>query len=233
MFKKIFFIGLILVFALSLSACEKQASTPPPDADSVEADMAAYFSETQTAMAAGTSGDGEPKDVVMTNTPEPETVATEEPTAEPTEKPTLKPTDEPTDESQPTETEEIVVATDIPDAGDETEYKTEKYIVKEGENAYCIAQRYNVNFWTLLVVNDLLEDNVVYAGQTLQIPQDAPEFTGDRSRLPHPDNYTVVAGDTLNIIACKYGDVGPAQIARANGEKVDWKPEVGSTIKIP
>jgi hypothetical protein len=51
----------------------------------------------------------------------------------------------------------------------------------------------------------------------LKIPQTGNPFVGERALKPHPDYYKILSGDTVNTIACSYGDVSPDMIALQNG----------------
>jgi LysM repeat protein len=66
----------------------------------------------------------------------------------------------------------------------------------------------------------------------LKIPQSG-SFPGQRALNPHPDTYTVKAGDTFASIACFYGDVSPEMIAFANSMSVTDKPQAGQVLNIP
>jgi LysM repeat protein len=66
------------------------------------------------------------------------------------------------------------------------------HVVKQGETLKTIAALYNVTPEALAAANGITNMNLIYAGQTLKIPQ-APRY------------YTVVAGDTLAKIATRYG----------------------------
>ncbi len=90
------------------------------------------------------------------------------------------------------------------------------YTLQSGEYPFCIARRFNVSIEELLSINGLTVDSVSYTGEVLKIPQTGNPFEGTRALIPHPDNYTVQSGDTLDSIACDYGDVSPDMIALQN-----------------
>ena len=85
----------------------------------------------------------------------------------------------------------------------------------------------------MLAASGLTRGSVYGEGLKLTIPKDAKAFQGQRSLQKHPADYTVVAGDTYYTIACKFGDVYPAEIAAMNGQKVNQRPKAGSIIQIP
>jgi LysM repeat protein len=107
------------------------------------------------------------------------------------------------------------------------------YTLQKGEFPFCIARRFNVNQTELLALNGLNINSQVLTGTTLRIPQTGNHFVTERSLKSHPAQYTVVAGDTIYTIACKYGDVSPDMIALANNLKSPYNLSVGQTLQIP
>jgi LysM repeat protein len=106
------------------------------------------------------------------------------------------------------------------------------YTLQAGEFPFCIARRFNVNQYELLSASGLSLSSRPATGYTLTIPQTGHPFDGNRTLRAHPASYTVSAGDTLNSIACLYGDVSPDAIAAANGLK-SAKLSAGQTLQIP
>jgi LysM repeat protein len=90
------------------------------------------------------------------------------------------------------------------------------YTLQGGEFPFCIARRFNVNQYELLSLNGLGTNSIVYAGQTLSIPQTGHPFDGTLALHSHPTTYTVRSGDTLNSIACYFGNVSPDMIVQQN-----------------
>lgn len=107
------------------------------------------------------------------------------------------------------------------------------YTIQAGDTFFCIARRFNLNVADFLSLNGLSTSSLAQIGQVVKIPQSGTWNTGDRALKSHPTTYTVVAGDTLNRIACRYGDVDPSAILVTNGfsSANDIKP--GITINIP
>jgi LysM repeat protein len=106
------------------------------------------------------------------------------------------------------------------------------YTLHEGEFPYCLARRYNRDPDDILAINGLTNGSIVSPGQTLSIPTSGT-FAGPRALLSHPATYTVVGGDTIYSISCRYGDVDPAGIAAANGLSSPFALSPGTTIRIP
>jgi len=106
------------------------------------------------------------------------------------------------------------------------------YTLEQGEYPFCIARRFDVNAAELLTLNGLTANSFFYAGQVLKIPQTGNPFDGTRSLKEHPTYYKIQAGDTLNSIACSFGDVSPDMIALQNGLTSTALP-VGEVLIIP
>ena len=106
------------------------------------------------------------------------------------------------------------------------------YTLQQGEFPYCIARRFNVNPVDLLAANGLSSGQILQPGLQLTIPASG-SFPGARALRSHPAQYTVLVDDTINKIACYYGDVDPTSIAAANGIAVTQKLTTGQTLNIP
>jgi LysM repeat protein len=91
---------------------------------------------------------------------------------------------------------------------------TTYYTVQFGENLYRVGLRFGVTVQQLMLANGIINPDLVYAGQRLCIP-------GATTPPPPPPPptcgkwYTVQWGDTLSVIAQRYG-VSMYQIMRAN-----------------
>jgi LysM repeat protein len=207
---------VILVLGIGLTACERPASVAPataptsglaePQATQSEL-MKDILSGTQTAMAQNTPKAGEVKAT------QPAAVKTTEKAAE------AQPTPKPTKAVLPS-----------PTAG-----KPASYTIQKGDHFYCIARRFNVNPGDLASVNGYgTPPATIQPGTSLKIPQSSswPSNAGARSLKAHPGTYTVQAGDTLNKIACLYGDVSPEAIMAANG-MTSSSISAGKTLQIP
>jgi LysM repeat protein len=122
----------------------------------------------------------------------------------------------------------VVVSTPVPGSVPAT------YTLQGGEFPYCIARRFNVNPDELLSLNGLWDGGLYMPGLTLKIPQTGNPFPASRALRPHPATYTVAsANETVNSIACLYGDVDPSAIASANGVAVGKALSIGTTLQIP
>ncbi|NLG83639.1 MAG: LysM peptidoglycan-binding domain-containing protein [Firmicutes bacterium] len=84
--------------------------------------------------------------------------------------------------------------------------------VRAGESLFLIAQRYGTTVEALRAAN-ALKDDIIYPGQTLTVPSGGASPTNGQS-------YTVRAGDTLYLIALRYGTT-VAALREANGLYTD------------
>jgi LysM repeat protein len=107
------------------------------------------------------------------------------------------------------------------------------YTLQSGEWPVCIARRFNVNPDDLAALNGLVDSQIVQPGLVLQIPQTGT-FPGPRAWHNHPDTYTVdFSTETINSIACYYGDVYPESIAKANNLSLNAALTPGQKLSIP
>ena len=106
------------------------------------------------------------------------------------------------------------------------------YTLETGEFPFCIARRFNVSIDELLSINGLTINSATSPGQVLKIPQDGNPFIGARSLHDHPGTYKIQSGDTLNIIACYFGDVSPDMIYLQNNLHSTDLP-AGEVLIIP
>jgi hemoglobin-like flavoprotein len=110
------------------------------------------------------------------------------------------------------------------------------YSLNKGEWPFCIARRYNLNPIDLLNASGLSLESKPDVGFVLKIPQSGewPESRfGHRYIRIHPAMHEVVAGETLNTIACLYGDVDPSEIVEANGLPEPYTISAGKMLRIP
>ena len=93
-----------------------------------------------------------------------------------------------------------------------------QYTVLAGDSLYTISQKTNVSIDKIKSANGLSKD-LIHSGQVLNIPdQKAPSATTKPAVAPTPSpnsTYTVQSGDSLYVIAQKYG-VGAETLMLAN-----------------
>jgi LysM repeat protein len=219
---------VVFLILLALTACTLSASTPPPTTPTTDSAMSTLEAElgniaTQTAAAGGGSGTvatpgqpsspgGTPEGGGPTPTPQPD--ATQAPQPEQPEQP---------DQEEPDDVPEWKPTPGLP----------QTYTLQKFEFPFCIARRFNLNQSELLSLNGLGLNSVVPVGFTLRIPQTGNHFVGERALQKHPTTYTVVAGDTIYSIACKFGSVDPNGIIAVNKLKSPYNLSAGQKLAIP
>ncbi len=219
---------LILIMALIMlvAACERPASkapvSTPIDGDIIRTPLPVdqqILNATMTAQAILEKYD---QPTVEIKTKEPVEETTEEAIDQPTEMATTsEATTEPTAVQTPTQLPPTPVFT-----------KPTEYTVHEGEFAYCLARRFDVNPNDLLSVNGLNEYSYFSEGMVLTIPTTG-SFPGERALMAHPDTWTVSAGETIYDIACAYGDLYPEAIVVVNGLQEPYTLTAGQILQIP
>jgi LysM repeat protein len=219
-----------LILLLTLTACERAASRPSVTTPTAGAGGELPFPVgtqdlstigTQTAIAAT------PLPVLPTETPQ-VLVATETPGAQPSggDQPQATATTDPN-------TGGGVVAQ--PAGPTPVVERPTSYTLQKGEFPFCIARRFDLDLGGLLSANGLGTNSQVAAGTTLRIPATGNWSTsnyGSRALRAHPTDYVVVAGETVNGIACKFGDVTPEAILAVNGIGAG-DIRAGMTLRIP
>ncbi len=110
------------------------------------------------------------------------------------------------------------------------------YIVRRGDTLSMIAARFNTTVATLAQINNILNPNLIYAGQTLRVPglpsSPPPAATPVPSVPSQPLIHIVQPGENLYRISLQY-NVRLDRLAQANGI---WNPNlifVGQRLVIP
>lgn len=210
---------VLVTSVLILAGCKLSASTPPPVTENSDSAMSTLEAElriiaTQTAVAGGSI------EAVPTQQAPVESTSTGSTETNP---PTSPENTEPPPPSSPTPAPVFTATPGIP----------QSYQLQKGEFPFCIARRFNVNQTELLNLNGLGTSSLVPVGLKLKIPQTGNTFFGQRALLKHPTNYTVVAGDSIYTVACKYGDVDPNAIVQANNLQAPYNLSSGQVLHIP
>jgi len=134
-------------------------------------------------------------------------------------------------------TTSVVVATSTPKpvivVPTATPGRPSTYTIQSGDTFYCLARRYNLNVADFLGLNGLGNNSQAVIGQVVQIPQSGSWTNDGRSLKAHPDTYVVQDGESLNKIACSYGDVDPNAILYANNLNSASDVQSGMTLNIP
>lgn len=229
--KRLILLLAAVLFILGLAACERPASTPPPDenatptlvgefpipgvTDDVMGQLESFATQTAQAQLAGTP-QSSPTAPSPTEGAPAETLETTPASPEPT--------------SVPEEAAPEFTPFPVPTA---TPGLPETYTLKKGEFPYCIARRFDVNPNELLRESGLAGGGTFSTGTVLVIPKSGRDFPGNRTLKDHPTTVTVKADDTINSIACEFGDVDPNAIAAANGLSAPYNISAGQSLYIP
>ncbi|MBE0697780.1 MAG: LysM peptidoglycan-binding domain-containing protein [Anaerolineaceae bacterium] len=109
------------------------------------------------------------------------------------------------------------------------------YTLQKGEWPICIARRFNLDLSSFFASNGLSMQSKPAVGVVLKIPASGTWSAnyGARALKAHPTTYTVVSGDTIYTIACRYGDVAPEQILAANSLSSAGDIKSGMKLNIP
>lgn len=106
--------------------------------------------------------------------------------------------------------------------------QTTAYVVKAGDTLSAVAYRYGTTVNTLVSLNGLVNPNLIYVGQVLQLPGSGQPATPSGGTCV----YVVKSGDNLTKIALKYGTTVWA-IAIANNLANPSFIWVGQRLTIP
>jgi spore germination protein YaaH len=106
------------------------------------------------------------------------------------------------------------------------------YTIKRGDTLWLISQRYNTTVDAIAKANNLNPNAYIYPGQTISIPEQTPEQPSTPPSSSEPLVYIVQRGDTLWLIAQKYGTTVNA-LAAANNINPNNYILVGQRLVIP
>lgn len=109
------------------------------------------------------------------------------------------------------------------------------HVVQPEENLFRISLMYGVSIEALMAANDLVDEDHVYAGQSLVIPQlssGAANMAGNAVGGSAPSEHTVRPGETLSGISELYG-VSMASVQTANDLLNPSHILVGQRLIIP
>ncbi len=114
----------------------------------------------------------------------------------------------------------------------ERDYKiaTTEYMIKKGDTLFSIANSFNTKIGTLLKINNMQLDDVVFTGQKIMVPADESEKSPARKKAFK--FYTVQAGENLSMIA-KNNSTTLTELLRLNEMEISDPLFYGRRIKIP
>ena len=107
------------------------------------------------------------------------------------------------------------------------------YTVKYGDTLNSIARSFGVSLQAIMQANNITEPSIIRVGQVLRLPANSqPSQGGGGGTTTGTVRYTVQYGDTLNLIAARYG-VSIQAIAQASNLANINMLRVGQVLTIP
>jgi peptidoglycan endopeptidase LytE len=135
----------------------------------------------------------------------------------------------------PTETAAPLLSETPPLEGTPVSPGTSTYVVQEGDTLATIAERFNIDFQTLLSLNPDIDPDLIVVGQEIVVPG---EQVGAGTATAVPEGfsglieYRVVSGDTLLDIANRFNS-SVAAIVAENGLENANDIQAGDVLQIP
>ena len=161
------------------------------------------------------------------------------PSAEESETPavteTVPPSPTASETPPPTETAAPLLSETPPLEGTPVSPGTSTYVVQEGDTLATIAERFNIDFQTLLSLNPDIDPDLIVVGQEIVVPG---EQVGAGTATAVPEGfsglieYRVVSGDTLLDIANRFNS-SVAAIVAENGLENANDIQAGDVLQIP
>ena len=106
------------------------------------------------------------------------------------------------------------------------------YVVERGDSLSVIARRFNTSVTRLASLNQLQSRNRIQIGQRLLLPQDNSQQTSVAAVIAAEGSYTVRRGDTVSLIAARYGVTEQALLG-VNGIQDPHRIYPGQQLTIP
>ena len=106
------------------------------------------------------------------------------------------------------------------------------YVVERGDSLSVIARRFNTSVTRLASLNQLQSRNRIQIGQRLLLPQDNSQPTSVAAVVSKDKSYTVRRGDTVSLIAARYGVTEQALLG-VNGIQDPHRIYPGQQLTMP
>ncbi len=106
------------------------------------------------------------------------------------------------------------------------------YVVERGDSLSVIARRFNTSVANLTSLNQLQSSNRIQIGQRLLLPQDSSQPVQVDEVAPEDGTYTVRRGDTVSLIAARYGVTEQALLGM-NGIQDPHRIYPGQLLTLP
>lgn len=107
-----------------------------------------------------------------------------------------------------------------------------EYIVERGDSLSVIARRFNTSVTRLASLNQLPSRHRIQIGQRLLLPQDDSQATEVAAVIAEDGSYTVRRGDTVSLIAARYGVTEQALLG-INGIQDPHRIYPGQKLAMP
>lgn len=109
---------------------------------------------------------------------------------------------------------------------------TTTIIVQRGDTLSRLALKYNTTVSRLVELNNIVNPNLIYTGQTLIVPSGETVTDSDGNSTSGQTIYIVKSGDTLNKIAAEFGTTAIAIAQENNIQNINFI-YVGQRLIIP
>jgi membrane-bound lytic murein transglycosylase D len=106
------------------------------------------------------------------------------------------------------------------------------YVVERGDSLSVIARRFNTSVTRLASLNQLQSRNRIQIGQRLLLPQDNSQQASTAAVVAEEGSYTVRRGDTVSLIAARYGVTEQALLG-VNGIQDPHRIYPGQQLTMP
>jgi len=106
------------------------------------------------------------------------------------------------------------------------------YVVERGDSLSVIARRFSTSVARIASLNQLQSRNRIKIGQRLLLPQDSNQQTSVAVAVSEEGSYTVRRGDTVSLIAARYGVTEQALLA-VNGIQDPHRIYPGQQLMMP
>ena len=106
------------------------------------------------------------------------------------------------------------------------------YVVERGDSLSVIARRFDTSVTRLASLNQLQSRNRIQIGQRLLLPQDNSQQTSVVAVIAAEGSYTVRRGDTVSLIAARYGVTEQALLG-VNGIQDPHRIYPGQQLTMP
>lgn len=124
-----------------------------------------------------------------------------------------------------------VARSEAPEPRAEAPAKPATYTVRSGDSLSTIADRFGMSLADLQALNDIRDPSRIAAGQVIKVSGTASGGSASAPAAAAPKSYTVRSGDSLSVIATRYG-VTVSELQSWNGIRNPSDLRAGQVLKI-